>query len=113
MSDEAHFHLLGTVNKQNFHYWTDFNPQQLDQRPFHSPQVTVRCRVASFGIVGPYFFEEGGSTVIVTSAQYVEMLRNFLAFELHHCGVGLRTLWFQQDGETVRTASTYTSVRVV
>jgi len=24
-SDEAHFHLLGTVNKQNFYYWADSN----------------------------------------------------------------------------------------
>ena len=53
----------------------------------------MRCRVASFGIVGPYFFEEGVSAGIVTSAQYVEMLRNFLAFELHRHGVGLRLLW--------------------
>jgi len=90
MSDEAHFHLLGTVSKQNFRYWADSNPWQLHQRPVHSPRVTVRCRVGSFGIVGPYFFEEGGSAVIVTSAHYVEMLRNFLAFELHRRGVDLR-----------------------
>jgi len=106
LSDEAHFHLLGTVNKQNFCYWAESNPQQLHLRPVHGPQVTVRCRVASFGIVGPYFFEEGGSAVIVTSAQYVKMLRNFLAFELHRRELGLRTLWFQQVGETAHTAST-------
>jgi len=111
MSDEAHFHSLGTVNKQNFYYWADSNPQQLHLCPVHSPQVTVRCRVASFGIVDPYFFEEGRSAVIVTSAQYVEMLRNFFAFELHRHGVGLRSLWFQQDDETAHTACTY--VRVV
>jgi hypothetical protein len=23
-SDEAHFHLSGTVNKQNFRYWAEF-----------------------------------------------------------------------------------------
>lgn len=47
VSDEAHFHLLGTANKQNFRYWVDSNPQQLHHRPVHSPRVTVRCRVAS------------------------------------------------------------------
>jgi len=26
MSDKAHFHLHGTVNKQNFRYWSAANP---------------------------------------------------------------------------------------
>jgi hypothetical protein len=26
MTDEAHFHLSGYVNKQNFHYWAEENP---------------------------------------------------------------------------------------
>ena len=33
MSDEAHFHLHGTVNKQNFRYWSYANPHELHQRP--------------------------------------------------------------------------------
>lgn len=41
---EAHFHLSVTVNKQNFRYWYDNNPQELHQRPLHDPQVTVVCR---------------------------------------------------------------------
>jgi hypothetical protein len=36
MSDEAHFHLSGCVNKQNFRYWSDANPRQLHERPLHS-----------------------------------------------------------------------------
>jgi hypothetical protein len=35
-SDEAHFHLSGCVNKQNFRYWAENNPQQLHERPLHS-----------------------------------------------------------------------------
>ena len=31
-SDEAHFHLSGTVNKQNFCYWAAENPQELHQQ---------------------------------------------------------------------------------
>ena len=57
MSDEAHFHLLGTVNKQNFRYWFNTNPQQLRMRPLHSPRVTVRCAVVNFGIIGLYYFQ--------------------------------------------------------
>jgi len=30
------------------------------------------------GVVGPYFFEEGGETVTITSNRYCEMLENFL-----------------------------------
>jgi len=28
-SDEVHFHLCGTVNKQNFRYWAVDNPREL------------------------------------------------------------------------------------
>ena len=40
-SDEAHFHLCGTVNKQSFRYWAPENPGELHQRPLHSPKATV------------------------------------------------------------------------
>ena len=77
MSDKAHFHLLGTVNKQNFHYWADSNPQQLHQRPVHSPQVTVWCRVASFGIVAPppFFFVCGESVDKQSQSHLLSMWR--------------------------------------
>jgi hypothetical protein len=32
MTDEAHFHLSGYVNKQNVHYWAEENLCQLHQR---------------------------------------------------------------------------------
>jgi hypothetical protein len=43
LSDEAHFHFSGTVNKQNFRYWSHNKPRELHQRPLHSPKVTVWC----------------------------------------------------------------------
>ena len=36
MSDEAHFHLNGFVNKQNCRFWAAKNPRELNQRPLHS-----------------------------------------------------------------------------
>ena len=54
-SDEAHFHLCGAVNKQNFRYWAENSPRELHERPLHCPRVTVWCAVAEFGIWGPYF----------------------------------------------------------
>ena len=108
MSDEAHFHLDGFVNKQNYRYWATTNPRQLHQRPLHSLKVTVWCAVFPEGIVDPfvdpYFFEEGGSTVTVTSARYVETLDTFLQPELQRRGVDVSQLWFLQDGATAHTA---------
>jgi len=41
MSDEAHFHLNGVVNKHNYRYWALENLRNLHERPLHSPKVTV------------------------------------------------------------------------
>ena len=58
-SNEAHFHLNSCVNKQNFRYWSETNPQQVHERPLHSARVTVWCAIAEFGVVGPYFLRRG------------------------------------------------------
>lgn len=49
-SDEAHFHLWGTVNKQNFRSWSESNSRELHQRPLHSPKVTFWCPISNFGV---------------------------------------------------------------
>lgn len=53
MSDEAHLHLSGFVNKQNFHYWSATNPKEIHEKPLHISKVTVWCAISSFGIIGP------------------------------------------------------------
>jgi hypothetical protein len=53
MSDGAHFHLSGFVNKQNFRYWSATNPTELHERPLYFSKVTVCCAISSFGIIGP------------------------------------------------------------
>ena len=99
-SDEAHFHLSGCVNKQNCRYWASENPRELHQRPLHSPKVTVWCAVSAIGIIGPYFFQEDGITVTVTSQRYCNMLEEFLRPKLEEYGEEHNTedFWFQQDG---------------
>jgi len=82
MSDEAYFHFDGYVNKQNCRFWAAENPQELHQRPLHTAKVSVWCGISKVGIVGPYFFEEEGAIVTVTSERYVEMLRSFLRPQL-------------------------------
>ena len=56
MSDEAHFHLDGYVNKQNCRFWAAENPQELHQSPFHTAKVSVWCGISKVGIVCSYFF---------------------------------------------------------
>jgi hypothetical protein len=104
MSDKAHFHLNGTVNKQNCHYWASENPRTLHQRPLHSPKTTVWCTVTKECVIGPYFFEDNGVTVTVNSHRYIEMINNFVIPELHVRGMNTHTVWFQQDGATAHTA---------
>ena len=101
MSQEAHFHLHGTVNTQNFRHSSVANPHQLHQLPLYDPKVTVWCAVWSRGVFGPYIFEdENGEALTVISQRNTEMINEFLAPKLppHH------NLWFQQDGATSHTA---------
>ncbi|CAK1579832.1 unnamed protein product [Parnassius mnemosyne] len=66
-SDEAHFHINGHVNKQNYRYWSCENPNRKHQKPLHSPKVTVWAAMSAHGIIGPYFFEDGrGRALTVT-----------------------------------------------
>ena len=79
MSDEANFYLNGMVDKQNFRYWSNENPQEIITNNLHNPKVIVWCAVGSFGIIGPYFFEnENNLPITVTSERYVNMLETFL-----------------------------------
>jgi len=59
--------------------------------------------VSCLGVVGPYFFEEGGETVTVTSNRYCELLENFLQPRMEEFDDS-EGFWFQQDGATAHTA---------
>jgi len=53
MTNEAHFHLSGYVNKQNYRYWAPKNAREIHQLPLHSERLTVWFGIASFGVLGP------------------------------------------------------------
>jgi hypothetical protein len=79
MSDEAHFHISGYVNKQNCIYWASENRRQLHERPLQQ-KVTVWCAVSTRGVILPYFFEdERWNATTVMSGRYVDMLETFVA----------------------------------
>ncbi len=99
ISDEAHFHLMGSVNKQNCRYWLPGNPEIIHEKPLNSPKVTVWTVVAEFGIIGPYFFEG-----TVNMERYVELIENFLVPELKRKRK-YSSAWFQQDGATCYTST--------
>ena len=40
-SDEAQLWLNGFVNKQNMRYWSDSNPQVLNESSLHAEKITV------------------------------------------------------------------------
>uniref|UniRef100_A0A0A9YLJ5 Transposable element Tc3 transposase n=1 Tax=Lygus hesperus TaxID=30085 RepID=A0A0A9YLJ5_LYGHE len=107
MSDEAHFHLNGFVNKQNCRYYSHENPLNLHERPLHSPKVTAWCALSRKFIIGPYFFEEDGNTVTVNSTRYMDMLNNFLRPELRRRRriIDQSEVWFQQDGAPPHTST--------
>jgi hypothetical protein len=69
-SDEAHFHINGVVNRQNFRYWDTSNPSCYLEQPLHSPRVTVWAAIGCQGVIGPFFFQEN-----VTGASYLELLQ--------------------------------------
>ncbi|GFV48877.1 uncharacterized protein TNCV_1342861 [Trichonephila clavipes] len=81
-SDEAHFHLSGTVNTHNCHILDTENPRTFQDIPLHSPKVTVWCGFTATFILGPFFFEEttrnGPVTPTVTARRYKNMLENLL-----------------------------------
>ena len=79
-------------------------PQNFIKRPLNSSKVTVWCVISSFGIIGPYFFEdERERAVTVTGPRYVHMLENFLGLELA-CHPVTEETFFQQAGVTSHTA---------
>lgn len=97
LSDEAHFHLGGFVNKQNCRIWGSENPRVIVEKPLYPQRVTVWCGLWSGGVIGPYFFEnEAGATVTVNGLRYREMINDFLWPELD--GIDVDNVYFQQDG---------------
>ena len=101
MSDEAHFHLNGFVNKQNCRFWAKENPRAVHQSELHPVKCTVWCAITSNKIIEPYFFEDDdGNAVTVTGERYRAMLRNFLWPAIRN----RVRMWFQQDGATAHTA---------
>uniref|UniRef100_A0A914WR79 Transposase n=1 Tax=Plectus sambesii TaxID=2011161 RepID=A0A914WR79_9BILA len=91
-SDEAHFHIYGGVNRQNYWYWNEENPSCYAEEPLYSPCVTVWAAIGEHGIIGPFFFEGN-----VNSGNYLQLLQNEFWPALHGL-VHIDHARFMQDG---------------
>ena len=56
-TDEAHFHLDGYVDKQNYRIWGTEKPS-IRTKPLHPRKLTVWAGIFSKGILGPIFLKE-------------------------------------------------------
>lgn len=103
MSDEAHFTLNGTVNKQNCRFYAAENPELFEEQPLYDQKVTVWCGICADKVIGPYFYEnDDGATVTVNAERYRAMIRDYVMPILE--GNDMEDYWFQQDGATCHTA---------
>ena len=67
-SDEAHFHLSGHVNRQNFRFWATEQPHEHSEKPQSVEKTTVWCALGKNGILGPYFFEDDDGHQVTMNA---------------------------------------------
>ena len=105
-SDEAHFYLHGSTNRQNVRVWSDKPPKEAVEAPLHSPKVTVWCAMGAQGAIGPIFVEnERGEAITVTQEKYQEVLVIFERELKGRCGPRqMENQWLQQDGAPPHTA---------
>ena len=98
LSDEAHFHLDGFVNRQNCRVWGLENLRVISEKQMYPQRVTVWCGFWA-GIIEPYFFENEA----VNGARYRDTITQFFLPKLDDINVA--DMWFQQDGAICHIAN--------
>ena len=93
-SDEAKFHLNGTVNCHNCVYWRDKAPEVTAI----SKGISVWCGMHSRGILGPVFIEEN-----INAENYLEILKRHV---IPFCEEQFEEMVFQQDEAPAHYANT-------
>ena len=109
-SDEAHFHMNGAINNGNNNIWGSQRSEEITESQLKAPKVTDFVAYnASHGLLGPYWFKEGGLTV-TTSERYYEVIARFHNDLSAALTPGqLRMVWFMQDGASPHTAHATTA----
>ena len=92
-SDECNFHLNGTVNKHNLHYWSTENPHiRHATKSATSRALTVWAIVSCRGLINWHIQEE-----TMNADRYMENVILPIVVPFFITGSG-RTMVFQQDG---------------
>jgi signal transduction histidine kinase len=102
-SDEAHFHLCGGVNRQDWIMWADENPHWFDERRLHPEKLTVWMGVGVEGVVGPYFWVPRATERGIDSSWMMSLLVDQVIPELQ-TWPNSEQLIFQQDGARPHSA---------
>jgi len=89
-SDEATFHVSGSVNRRNVRIWGSENPHAYVEHQRVSPKVNVFCAISSQKVYDPFFFAEE----TVPGMTYLDMLQLWLMEQLQN----ISTFIFQQGG---------------
>jgi hypothetical protein len=55
-SDEAYFHLTGSIKRQNVRFWGTRHPHQIHESTLHAQKVFVWYAVSAQGLTGPFMY---------------------------------------------------------
>ena len=66
------------VNNHNNIFWGSEQPEEVTEKQLKGPKVTAFVAFNTrHGLLGPYWFEEGGKTVTVNAARYRDVIKMF------------------------------------
>lgn len=89
-TDEATFHIDGTVNQRSTRYWSRTNPRWLHEVQAQGRWLlNVWCGILSGQIIGPFFFEQ-----TLNGERYLHFLENNLPLLLEDVWTPVRTCFF-------------------
>ena len=81
-SDEAHFHIDGSVNRHNHRYWAPENPHWFVQQSLHPKKTTVWAAICADHLIGPFFFDQ-----TINGERYLSMLQEQFWPEVERLGL--------------------------
>ena len=96
-SDEAHFHLCGGINRQNWIMWADENPHWFDVRQLHPGKWIVWMGFGIEDIISPVFWQPRGTENGIDSSWMMSLLVDHVIPELR-TWPNSENLIFQMDG---------------
>ena len=84
---------------RNVCFWAKENPHYYEELEYKTPHVMMWATLNARHVIGPYFFDGP-----VNHTSYLNMLQQWFIPKLNE--LGIREVWFQQDGVPARYALT-------